>query len=105
VTDGHPGVLSAGLLRGLCMLALLEDIRDLADERFAAGSADPACSLSRRLETWFMRHFHEEDAKPRDAERASPVLLVAGLGLLSVDADVPAPLVSRVGPKMARELC
>lgn len=42
---------------------LLDEVRDLMEEQYAPGGADPADWLSSRLEQWFMRHFHHEDAR------------------------------------------
>jgi len=42
---------------------LLDEIRDLMEEQFAAVDADLAGNLAPRLERWFVSHFHEEDAR------------------------------------------
>jgi hemerythrin len=42
---------------------LLDEIRDLMEEQLAARHPDLGDSLAPRLERWFMRHFHEEDAR------------------------------------------
>jgi hemerythrin len=43
--------------------SLLEAIRDLMEEQIATADANPAGTLGPRLEQWFMRHFHQEDAR------------------------------------------
>ena len=42
---------------------LLDEIRDLMEAQIATVDANAAGTLGPRLERWFMRHFHEEDAK------------------------------------------
>ena len=45
---------------------LLDEIRDIMEEEHAG--AGPAGDLGQRLEQWFMRHFHTEDAMLHAAE-------------------------------------
>jgi hemerythrin len=51
---------------------LLDEIRDLMEEQHAAATADLSGQLVPRLERWFMRHFHDEDARLHGATGPSP---------------------------------